>query len=130
MYHAPEKTQLARSPAMSQSYDLLDTFAEHETMVFTVTAKDRTGAAITGATYTFVVTSDAARNVPVFEATSSPQIVDLGAGVFQIKPTSGNLALMTPGTIYYYDVWSIDGTNGRLHQVDGKIRLQPAAKEA
>ena len=116
---------------MSQTYDLLDTFAEHETAVFTVTMKDRAGAAITsGVTASLVVTSDAARDVPVFEATGSPEVVDLGSGVWQFKPSSANLALLTPGTIYYFDIWSVDGTNGRLHQVDGKIRLKAAAKEA
>ena len=116
---------------MSQTYDLLDTFAEHETAVLTVTMRDRAGVAITsGVTAAFVVTSDVARNVAVFEATGSPQVVDLGAGVWQIKPTTGNLALMTPGVIFHFDVWSVDATNGRLHQVDGKIRLKVAAREA
>ena len=116
---------------MSQTFDLLDTFAEHETLVFTVTIRNRAGVAIaSGATLAFVVASDAARNVAVFEATGSPGVVDLGAGVWQISPTSGNLALLTPGVIFYFDVWSVDGTNGRLHQVDGKIRLKVAAREA
>ena len=116
---------------MSQTYDLLDTFAEHETVVLTVTLKNRAGATITsGASVAFVVTSDAARDVPVFEATGTPEVVDLTAGVWQIKPSGANLALLTPGVIYYYDVWSVDVTNGRLHQVDGKIRLKRAAREA
>jgi hypothetical protein len=114
---------------MSQNYDLLDTFARHETAVFTITARDRAGAVILGAAVTFVVTSDAARNTPVFEAVGSPQVVELGAGVYQIKPSPDNLALMTPGTIYYFDAWSVDDINGRLHQVDGAIRIKPAARE-
>lgn len=115
---------------MSYNFDLLDTFAEHETVVFTVTIKDRAGAAITaGATVALVVASDAARETVVFQETGSPGAVDLGAGVWQFKPTAQNLALLTPGTIYYFDIWSIDVSNGRLHQVDGKIRLKAAGRE-
>jgi hypothetical protein len=117
---------------MSLTYDLLDTFAEFETIVFTVEMRDRAGALLSpaGVTVTMVVSSDAARDVKVFEMTGSPQVVNTTGSVWQFKPSDANAALMTPGTIYYYDVWSIDGTNGRLHQVDGKIRLKPAAREA
>jgi hypothetical protein len=117
---------------MSLSYDMLDTFAEHETVVFTVAIRDREGAPIANpasAAVSMVVTSDAARDVKVFEMTDSPEIVHTGGGVFQFKPTDVNAALMAPGVIYYYDIWSVDLTNGRLHQVDGKIRLKQAARE-
>ncbi len=116
---------------MSLTYDLLDTFAEHETVVFTVEMRDRAGALLNpaGATVTMVVCADAARNVPVFEMTGSPQVVNTSGSVYQFKPSDVNAALLTPGTIFYFDIWTIDATNGRLHQVDGKIRLKAAAKE-
>ena len=117
---------------MSLTYDLLDTFAEFETIVFTVEMRDRAGALLpsAGLTVTMVVSSDAARDVKVFEMTGSPQVVNTAGSVWQFKPSDVNAALLTPGTIFYFDVWTVDATNGRLHQVDGKIRLKAAGKEA
>lgn len=118
---------------MSQNFDLIDTFAEHETIVFEVAAKNRAGAALASpgtATLEFVITSDANRDVQVVSLAfgSEMSLTDAGTATFQIRFSDASRDALTPGSIYYFDCWSVDATNGRLHQVDGIIRLKRAAK--
>lgn len=122
---------------MSQNFDLLDTFAEHEDIAFKVSMYDRAGAYLANpasATIKLVITSDAARDTNVAELSTGvgTEIVltDAGTSTFQFKIPTAKAALLTPGTVFYFDVWSIDATDGRMHQVDGKIRLRVAGKEA
>jgi hypothetical protein len=119
---------------MSQNFDLLDVFAEHETIVFDVTMYDRAGAALGSpetATITMAVTSDENRDTAVFDLAIGATEIQLSSGsTFQFKVPDNKAALLTPGTVYYFDIWSITAADGRMHQVDGSLRLRRAGKEA
>lgn len=116
---------------MSQNYDMFDLFSEYETVTFNVSMKGRDGLALpdpAGTSVSMIVCSDEARDAEVFQITGSPEAIlsDTPTATWQFKLSDSNRNLLTPGTIYYYDIWSNDPLNGWLHQVDGALRLRAA----
>lgn len=116
---------------MSQRYDLLDLFAEHETVVFNATMLDRLGAEISdpgSATVTLVVSTDEDREVELFTCAGTPEVQQVTGATFQFKPDDLKLAQMVPGLWYYFDIWATTAADGEMHEVTGVIRLRHAGK--
>lgn len=115
---------------MSTAYDILDEFAADENWSIDVPMRTRDGEVL-GAPESAAVAlvfSDLAWT-RVFAVTSGT-LVEAGTATFRFVPTDEQRALLVPGTLYYFDVWSDTVAEGRLHQVNGTFRHRRANIES
>lgn len=111
-------------------FDLLDVFADGEDAVFNAVFTNADGTDLASPSEArWVVCSDEAKTTPVFTASlASSEITQVSGATHQVKPTSENRDLLTAGTVYFYDLWTNDATNGWRRQAEGTFRLDRASR--